>query len=108
MGISFELIGFGYRTRGCLARRFRRSTDRLQRCERFLSRRKLSPACPRLSAYFTGSGRVELSWFGQSSDYMSKYLVPPRDIWILKMDRGCSTLRLGLIHFLSVFQEMAE
>jgi len=63
--MSFELMVLGYRTRGCPARRFRRSTDRLQRCESFLSQRKLFPACPRLFVYFTGSGRVELSWFGQ-------------------------------------------
>jgi len=63
--MSFELMGLGYRTRGCLGSRFRISTVRLQGCERSLSRRKLSPACLCSSAYLTGSGRVELAWFGQ-------------------------------------------
>jgi len=58
-------MGLGYRTRGFFARRFRISTDRLQRCEMSLSRRRLFPTYLHPTAYLTGSGRVELAWVGQ-------------------------------------------
>ena len=53
---------------------------------------------------------VELNWLGlgNSSDYMSKYLVFRSDIRISKVGRGYCTLRLCLLRFLGMSPEMTE
>ena len=45
---------------------------------------------------------------GNSSDYMSKQLVFRSDIWISKVGRECSTLRLCLLRFLGMTPEIPE
>ena len=42
------------------------------------------------------------------SDYMSKQLVSRSDLWISKVGRGCSTLRLSLFWFLGMSHELPE
>ena len=53
---------------------------------------------------------VELNWLGlgNSPAYMSKLLVFRSDIWISKVGRGYSTLRLCLLRFLGMSPEMPE
>jgi len=53
---------------------------------------------------------VELNCLGlyNLSDYMSKQLVSRSDIWISKVGRGYSTLRLCLLRFLGTSPEMPE